>query len=882
MFNKSLVKTISSLLLIASFSGCKTTQILQPGQQVKEIFTRPAGELRGYAVLPGSWINNEADIMRKNISGVMQKLADANYNAVFFFAEERFDQLAVATEEAHRQNLKIYAVLDLPEPADNTELQSLPLLKTYMKNKVCSLVSKYNIDGLSLRLSGHFSDLMEDIAVEAMLIKPYLINSIIFSGEEEHQIAARCLAEGIVDIIVPGTDIGIMGPESILNRYPDKISIPGDLKKTGPEKVVGLDLSELFPGNPGGQTIYLNDKSKTKVTDSQGCIGFITSNPDTIKIRTSDGNIILPTGSWNLPYKYSVQPDYKAIRKSPWVEFRSMPKKYPDLPEYDFLCKTEYPATVRINDVSLKQYRTGIFFNKVTFNEGQNRVRATVLTKDSISVFYEQEFIYEKNDKTRKPFPLWINEKSVEPAYDLELLSEDIVRISFQGSLGQEAVAEVMPGKIKIKCSRQDYKDYSLYMAALPLRKLTGGKSYKIVLKLIPAPNSTDNKTFVLTLQNSIRVMREDDFPLVKTVRENARLTYNLGEPRLGGPIRSELGKGVVMKTNGLLGDNYRIRLSRVENGIINKNDVEKLPLETVQTSYFIEDMSCGPGADADVLSIPYLSPIPYEVYPDPDQNRIVITLFGAETASTWITHRTGRKIIDKVTWKQTTPETYQVFVNLKTSKIWGYDIRPEGKRLVLRIKYPPEYDIKNEKPLTGLKIAIEAGHGGLSTGAIGLSGLVEKDINLDLSLRLGELCKSMGAEIIQIRDSDKDMSLIEKRSMPIASDADLLVCIHANAGGKGYLSVSGTSTYYNNPFWAPMAESIYNRLLELGLAEFGVVGSFNYTVIRVSQLPGILVEQAFMTHAEDEEKLADPQFRQQEAQKIYEGIIDYLKYLKQ
>jgi len=67
-----------------------------------------------------------------------------------------------------------------------------------------------------------------------------------------------------------------------------------------------------------------------------------------------------------------------------------------------------------------------------------------------------------------------------------------------------------------------------------------------------------------------------------------------------------------------------------------------------------------------------------------------------------------------------------------------------------------------------------------------------------------------------------------------------------------------------------------------LKLAEFGVIGSFNYTVIRVSQMPSILVEQAFMSHAEDEEKLADSQFRQQIAEKIYRGIIDYLRYMKQ
>jgi N-acetylmuramoyl-L-alanine amidase len=137
-----------------------------------------------------------------------------------------------------------------------------------------------------------------------------------------------------------------------------------------------------------------------------------------------------------------------------------------------------------------------------------------------------------------------------------------------------------------------------------------------------------------------------------------------------------------------------------------------------------------------------------------------------------------------------------------------------------------------------------------------------------------------MGAEVVQARDSDKEMGLIEKRNIVEFSDADLFVSIHANAGGGGYLRTAGTSTYYHNSFWAPMAERIYDRMLNLGLKEFGVVGSFNYTPIRLSWMPSILVEQAFMSNAEDEEKLADPQFCQQEAQKIFEGIIDYLKFM--
>ena len=160
------------------------------------------------------------------------------------------------------------------------------------------------------------------------------------------------------------------------------------------------------------------------------------------------------------------------------------------------------------------------------------------------------------------------------------------------------------------------------------------------------------------------------------------------------------------------------------------------------------------------------------------------------------------------------------------------------------------------------------------------MSGLLEKDINLDLSLRLEEICESRGAEVIQVRPSDIDMSLLDKRDTAILSNADLLISIHANYAGGGFLRVSGTSTYYHNAFWGPLAEKIYERLLETNLKEFGLVGSFNYTVIRTTHMPAILVEQAFLSHAEDEEQLADPEFRQQMAYKIYEGIIDYLEYM--
>lgn len=567
---------------------------------------------------------------------------------------------------------------------------------------------------------------------------------------------------------------------------------------------------------------------------------------------------------------------------APWVRFLRIPEQLTYQPQFDVLCKSEYPATVSINGEAVKQYKTGIFFSTVSFSEGVNRITAEAVYPDGRSAVCEYALIYEKRDLSRQPFPLWIERRSFEPASDLELLPDDVVKVSFRGSKGQEAWLDIKPGKKSLKCSREDFADCSIYRAEIPVRGFAAGAAFTLSVRLEPAAGAPVKAVCRPDFTRSITVRNPEDYPLLRVKNDYSRLVYNLGAPRLGGPIRSELGPGVILKTSGKIGSNYRIRLSNTETGFISEDDVEVMSGSRVQPLYSVTSMSCGPSARADLVSIPYLEPVPWEVYPDPDGKRLVVTLFGVESAATWVSHRTGCRMIDKLTWEQSTPETFRVYVNLKSEKIWGYDIRPAGRSLVLNVRYAPSFDPNGEKPLAGLKIAIEAGHGGSGTGAIGLSGLVEKDINLDLSFRLGELCAAMGAEVVQVRDTDRDMTLIEKRDIAIKAGADMLISIHANAGGSGYLSVAGTSTYWHNPFWAPLAQTIYDRLLETGLGEFGVVGSFNYTVTRATQMPAVLVEQAFMTHAEDEEKLADPDFRQQMAVKIYEGMVDYLKYIIQ
>ncbi len=201
------------------------------------------------------------------------------------------------------------------------------------------------------------------------------------------------------------------------------------------------------------------------------------------------------------------------------------------------------------------------------------------------------------------------------------------------------------------------------------------------------------------------------------------------------------------------------------------------------------------------------------------------------------------------------------------------------------------------------IKIVIDPGHGGHDSGAIGINGIYEKDVNLDISLRLKELLLAEGYQVILTREDDRTLlpykTTAEKRAdlqarVDLATNvnADLFVSIHANyykSNSKGALIL-----YYdpsnNNPSyqatdrmkqWAEESRQLGATVLQsitstLGLEYLGVEPS-NVYVVRSGTVPSILVETAFLSNWEEATKLADPTFRQAMAESIANGILGYL-----
>lgn len=190
-----------------------------------------------------------------------------------------------------------------------------------------------------------------------------------------------------------------------------------------------------------------------------------------------------------------------------------------------------------------------------------------------------------------------------------------------------------------------------------------------------------------------------------------------------------------------------------------------------------------------------------------------------------------------------------------------------------------------SRKPLSGITIVIDPGHGGVDPGAYGVYGTREADLTLAVSLKLQELLVRAGAKVVMTRAGDYEprgkwgnLDTLEARVQTAEeAGAQVMISIHHNV----YLPdpiVSGAMGFYKP--WDSRSESLAVCLLE-GLEQYasmqnrGVQPGYFY-VIRHTSMPSVLMEIGFLSNPNDEKRLNDPGFRYNVALGLYRGVLNY------
>jgi len=196
--------------------------------------------------------------------------------------------------------------------------------------------------------------------------------------------------------------------------------------------------------------------------------------------------------------------------------------------------------------------------------------------------------------------------------------------------------------------------------------------------------------------------------------------------------------------------------------------------------------------------------------------------------------------------------------------------------------------NLKNNTALSNLPnvkknkfyVVIDPGHGGPDSGAIGIGGLRETDVVLDVSKIVTNILNKKGVKVKMTRTNEIDLDLGPRVSMANNTKADIFVSIHANASVGKKRNINGLETFYYSGWKGRLlAEKIQKQIIKVspGSPDRGVRRG-SYFVIKQTNMPAVLVEIGFITGKLDGSRLSKDMHRERVAYAIARGILEYLE----
>ncbi len=422
------------------------------------------------------------------------------------------------------------------------------------------------------------------------------------------------------------------------------------------------------------------------------------------------------------------------------------------------------------------------------------------------------------------------------------------------GTVKPESTLHINSQKVKV------WKDF--FVHSVPL------KMGKNKIKIVETQKNGAKKTKVITIKR----MEEPKEEIQPFIAKEPHTIWTAKIIRDYTPIREkasdnsnrviDLPKGIVLYLSGKQGNYYKIE-------------------ETGETEFWIRK---------DYISTP-----------TPTNSRMPITISAP--------HKSQDSLYNYTKFAITYPVLYTIKQNGKTLNLTLYGVYggPEAQKRNLEYTYNSKdtilgYDgiysngnfifktaktpiIKNpNKPLEGLRIFIDAGHGGRDTGAVGPTKIPEKKFNLAIALKLIDLLqREEGAIVSYSRNTDVFVDLYERVNLAKQNEALISVSIHNNSLPQGvdpYVK-HGTGTYYYNYNAKNEALIIKNNLVnDLKLKDDGL----NYKSLvldRATDPVSSLIEVAYLTYPQEYMLLQDEKFQMEAADSIRKSLREFILSLQ-
>lgn len=438
-------------------------------------------------------------------------------------------------------------------------------------------------------------------------------------------------------------------------------------------------------------------------------------------------------------------------------------------------------------------------------------------------------------------------------------------------------VGNTKPGS-KLKINDKEVKVYEngSFVEVVPLKD-----GFNRII--IDSQNDTEHEVFTYIIKKvpkanlMVKEPETEDFApnqyiYAAVVKENTPLR---AQPDEFAQRITHLDKNTMLMLNGKKGDYYRVYLSPSKTAWVKAENIVNYSTITGKMLASATNVSLSEDKLYSYIRTDLSFPVPFRITETEKGLNVEVYNLKENAADTTVFKPCGiisSFAINSVAQDMTS--TYYIELN---SKLWGYSAYYEGNTLVIKIRKEPQIEANN--PLNGIKIAVDAGHGGEDYGAIGPTGVKEKDINLSIAKKLQAELETLGAEVVMTRTDDTDIALKARPYIAQKEDALILLSIHANAlsDGANPYEKHGTSTYYYNAQAVNLAKTLRDTLTKnLGTRDDGVC-RYSLVLTRPTMPLSVLIEVAYMINPQEYAMLIDENFQQKAANAIAKALETYL-----
>jgi len=311
----------------------------------------------------------------------------------------------------------------------------------------------------------------------------------------------------------------------------------------------------------------------------------------------------------------------------------------------------------------------------------------------------------------------------------------------------------------------------------------------------------------------------------------------------------------------------------------VNRDHVE-MRTESRVTENVLRNGAYRTGVDTD--TIVWQSDVYPAVYATFD-GRILTVRFGmhAEAPPLTLPHNLGGTIFSDVSSGLDGDTPYYTFTIRDDVKFEGHYVDYENGELRLNLRTRKTL-ARGSKPLTGITIVLDPGHGGEEHGAIGYfgRGLCEKHLNLINANKLAERLSALGADVHLTRDTDESVSLQQRVDLSWKVKPDLFISLHVNSVAEttNATNIRGFTVWYRNPGSISFSRTILDimHLVNHATNRSRNINQANYYVCRPGWAPSVILEASFIINMDDFIWLIDPVQQDKMADATVEAILDY------